>query len=66
MARTLLLLAFRSLLAPLKAVVMNVFSILAAFGVVTYAFNHDWTTRLIGLELGCFCTSFIPAQAGIH
>jgi hypothetical protein len=39
----LLLLAFRSLLVPLKAVVMNVFSILAAFGVVTYAFNHGWT-----------------------
>jgi putative drug exporter of the RND superfamily len=46
----LLLLAFRSLLVPLKAVVMNVFSILAAFGVVTYAFNHAWTARLIGLE----------------
>jgi RND superfamily putative drug exporter len=46
----LLLLSFRSLLVPLKAVVMNVFSILAAFGVVTYAFNHDWTARLIGLE----------------
>jgi RND superfamily putative drug exporter len=46
----LLLLAFRSLLVPLKAVVMNVFSIFAAFGVVAYAFNHDWTARLIGLK----------------
>jgi putative drug exporter of the RND superfamily len=42
----LLLLSFRSLLVPLKAVVMNVISILAALGVVTYAFSHDWTARL--------------------
>jgi putative drug exporter of the RND superfamily len=56
----LLLLAFRSLLVPLKAVVMNVFSILAAFGVVTYAFNHDWTARLIGLEGAIPIVSFVP------
>src|SRR5215207_8366619 len=56
----LLLLAFRSLLVPLKAVVMNVFSILAAFGVVTYAFNHDWTARLIGLEGPIPIVSFVP------
>jgi uncharacterized membrane protein YdfJ with MMPL/SSD domain len=37
----LLLLSFRSMLVPLKAMVMYVFSILAAFGVVTYAFSHD-------------------------
>jgi len=56
----LLLLAFRSLLVPLKAVVMNVFSILAAFGVVTYAFNHEWTTRLIGLEGPIPIVSYVP------
>jgi uncharacterized membrane protein YdfJ with MMPL/SSD domain len=56
----LLLIAFRSLLVPLKAVVMNVFSILAAFGVVTYAFNHDWTARLIGLEGPIPIVSFVP------
>ena len=56
----LLLLAFRSLLVPLKAVVMNVFSILAAFGVVTYAFDHEWTTRLIGLEGPIPIVSYVP------
>ena len=56
----LLLLAFRSLLVPLKAVVMNVFSILAAFGVVSYAFDHDWTARLIGLEDPIPIVSFVP------
>jgi uncharacterized membrane protein YdfJ with MMPL/SSD domain len=56
----LLLLAFRSLLVPLKAVVMNVFSILAAFGVVTYAFNHTWTANLIGLEGPIPIVSYVP------
>ena len=55
-----LLLAFRSLLVPLKAVLMNALSILAAFGVVTYAFNHDWTARLIGLEGAVPIISFVP------
>ena len=55
----LLLLAFRSLLVPLKAVV-NVFSILAAIGVVTYAFNHDCTARLIGLEGPIPIVSYVP------
>jgi uncharacterized membrane protein YdfJ with MMPL/SSD domain len=41
----LLLLAFHSLLVLLKAVLMNVFSILAAFGVVTFAFNHTRIER---------------------
>jgi uncharacterized membrane protein YdfJ with MMPL/SSD domain len=56
----LLLLAFRSLLVPLNAVVMNIFSILAAFGVVMYAFNHAWTARLIGLEGAIPIVSFVP------
>src|SRR5215210_173156 len=56
----LLMLAFRSLLVPLKAVTMNVFSILASFGVVTYAFHHEWTARLIGLEGPIPIVSFVP------
>jgi putative drug exporter of the RND superfamily len=55
-----LTLAFRSLLVPLKAVVMNVFSILAAFGVLTYAFDHEWTANLIGLEHTIPIVSFVP------
>jgi len=56
----LLMLAFRSLLVPLKAVTMNVFSILASFGVVSYAFNHEWTARLIGLEGPIPIVSYVP------
>jgi putative drug exporter of the RND superfamily len=55
-----LLLAFRSLLVPLKAVVMNVFSILAAFGVVTYVFDHSWSAKLIGLNGPEEIVSYVP------
>ena len=46
----LLALAFRSLLVPLKAVVMNLLSIAAAFGIVTFVFGHDWSAKLVGLD----------------
>jgi uncharacterized membrane protein YdfJ with MMPL/SSD domain len=56
----LLMLAFRSLLVPLKAVTMNVFSILASFGVVSYAFSHEWTAHLIGLQGPIPIVSYVP------
>jgi uncharacterized membrane protein YdfJ with MMPL/SSD domain len=56
----LLMLAFRSLLVPLKAVTMNVFSILASFGVVSYAFSHQWTAHLIGLQGPIPIVSYVP------
>jgi RND superfamily putative drug exporter len=40
-----LLLAFRSVLLPLKAVLMNIFSVLAAYGAVVWAFQDG---RLVG------------------
>jgi RND superfamily putative drug exporter len=47
-------------LVPLKAVVMNLLSIGAAFGVVTYAFGHDWSARLVGLDGPVPIVSFVP------
>jgi RND superfamily putative drug exporter len=56
----LLLLAFRSILVPLKAVVMNLLSIGAAFGIVTYVFGHDWTADLLGLDGAQPIVSYVP------
>lgn len=56
----LLMMAFRSVLVPLKAVVMNLLSIAAAFGVVSFVFSHDWTARLVGLEEAVPIVSFVP------
>ncbi len=56
----LLLLAFRSILVPLKAVAMNLLSIGAAFGVVTFVFGHDWSSRLIGIDGTSPIVAFVP------
>jgi RND superfamily putative drug exporter len=48
----LLAMVFRSLLVPLKAVVMNVMSIAAAYGVVVAVFQWGWGSQLLGLEGG--------------
>ncbi len=45
----LLLLAFRSILLPIKAAVMNLLSIGAAYGVVTLVFQEGFANSLIGL-----------------
>ena len=46
----LLMMVFRSVLVPLKAVVMNVLSIAAAYGVVVAIFQWGWLSSLFGVE----------------
>jgi RND superfamily putative drug exporter len=48
----LLMIVFRSLLVPVKAVIMNVTSIAAAYGVVVAVFQWGWGGRLLGIEGG--------------
>ena len=45
----LLMVVFRSLLVPLKAVIMNLLSIGAAYGVVVAVFQWGWGASLIGV-----------------
>jgi RND superfamily putative drug exporter len=45
----LLMVVFRSLLVPLKAVVMNLLSIGAAYGVVVAAFQWGWLGPVLGI-----------------
>jgi RND superfamily putative drug exporter len=46
----MLLIAFRSVLVPLKAVVLNCVSVSAAFGVTVLVFQHGYGGGLFGLE----------------
>lgn len=46
----LLMAVFRSLLVPLKAVVMNLLSIGAAYGVIVAIFQWGWASELIGVD----------------
>jgi len=55
----LLMTVFRSLLVPLKAVLMNVLSIGAAYGVVVAVFQWGWGGGLLGIEGGPI-NPFIP------
>ena len=46
----LLMVVFRSLLVPLKAVVMNLLSIGAAYGIVVALFQWGWLSDLTGVQ----------------
>ena len=46
----LLMVVFRSVLVPLKAVIMNLLSLAAAFGIVTAIFQWGWGGGLLGIE----------------
>jgi RND superfamily putative drug exporter len=48
----LLMLVFRSLLVPLKAVIMNLLSIGAAYGVIVALFQWGWLSDLTGVQPG--------------
>jgi len=59
-ALILLVIAFRSVLVPLKAALMNLLSIGAAYGVVTAVFQWGWGIRLLGLDQPMPIVSFVP------
>ncbi|WP_367318171.1 MMPL family transporter [Streptomyces sp. HUAS ZL42] len=56
----LLMLVFRSILVPLKAVLLNLLSIGAAYGIMVAVFQWGWGGALIGLEATVPIVSFIP------
>ena len=56
----LLMLVFRSVLVPLKAVLLNLLSIGASYGVMVMVFQWGWGGDLIGLTSTVPIVSFIP------
>ena len=56
----LLMAVFRSLLVPLKAVIMNLLSIGAAYGVVVAIFQWGWGMNLIGVDKAGPIESWAP------
>jgi len=56
----LLLVAFRSVVIPLKAIVLNLLSVAAAYGVLTLVFQHGWGKQLLGFEQTGGIVSFLP------
>ncbi len=56
----LLTVVFRSILVPLKAALLNLLSIGAAYGVLVMVFQWEWGASLIGVESAVPIVSFIP------
>ncbi len=56
----LLMVVFRSILVPLKAAILNLLSIGAAYGLLVMVFQWGWGKELIGLETTVPIVSFIP------
>ena len=52
--------AFRSLLLPLKAVVLNILSVLAAWGVMTYVWQQGHGSQIWGIDPTGAISSWIP------
>ncbi|HEV2812567.1 MAG TPA: MMPL family transporter, partial [Solirubrobacteraceae bacterium] len=55
-----LMMTFRSIVVPLKAIVLNLLSVLAAYGVLVLVFQHGWGSSLLGFEATGSIASWLP------
>jgi RND superfamily putative drug exporter len=56
----LLMMAFRSIIVPLKAIVMNLLSVGAAYGVLVAVFQKGYLADTLGLQRTATITAWIP------
>ncbi|HSE80912.1 MAG TPA: MMPL family transporter [Gaiellaceae bacterium] len=60
LAFLLMLFAFRSLVIAVKAIVLNLLSIAAAYGVMVLVFQHGWGKGILGFESTAGIDAFLP------
>src|SRR5262249_55198976 len=60
LAFLLLLVTFRSIVVPLKAIVLNLLSVAAAYGVLVLVFQHHWAEGLLGFHSNGTIISWLP------
>jgi uncharacterized membrane protein YdfJ with MMPL/SSD domain len=60
LAFVLLLVTFRSLIIPIKAIVLNLMSVGAAYGVLTWVFQDGHFEKLLGYHSNGGVTSWLP------
>jgi uncharacterized membrane protein YdfJ with MMPL/SSD domain len=56
----LLLVTFRSIVIPLKAVVLNLLSVGASYGLLVLVFQHHWAEGILGFRSNGAITSWLP------
>jgi uncharacterized membrane protein YdfJ with MMPL/SSD domain len=60
LAFLLLLLTFRSIVIPLKAIVLNLLSVGAAYGILVLVFQHTWAEGILGFQSNFSIASWLP------
>ena len=60
LAFVLLLVTFRSIVIPIKAIVLNLLSVGAAYGVLVAVFQWGWGESLLGFESNGAITAWLP------
>jgi RND superfamily putative drug exporter len=60
LAFVLLLVTFRSIVIPIKAIVLNLLSVGAAYGVLVLVFQSTWAEGLLGFKSTGGITSWLP------
>jgi uncharacterized membrane protein YdfJ with MMPL/SSD domain len=60
LAFLILFVAFRSLVVPLKAIVLNLLSVGASYGVLVLVFQHTWAEPLLGFTSNGAIISWLP------
>ena len=56
----LLLVTFRSIVVPIKAIVLNLLSVLAAYGMLVLVFQHGWFKSVLGFSQTGPITAWLP------
>ena len=60
LAFLLLLVTFRSIVIPIKAIVLNLLSVAASYGVLVLVFQHHWAQGLLGFQSNGAIISWLP------
>jgi len=60
LAFLLLLFAFRSIVIPIKSILLNLLSVAASYGVLVAIFQHGWGAALFGAKASGGITAWLP------
>ena len=60
LAFILMMVTFRSIVIPIKAIILNLLSVGAAYGVLTLVFQHGWGESLLGFESNGGVAGWLP------
>jgi putative drug exporter of the RND superfamily len=60
LAFLLLLVSFRSIVIAVKAIVLNLLSVAAAFGVLVLVFQNDWAKGILGFDYSGGVMAWLP------